>query len=64
MTQREMTELNELASDLCDGFPEKNQDEILAHLVRLVTEEGYSVNALWRIDLEDSGKLYDLIYGF
>ncbi len=64
MTQREMTELNELAFDLCDGFPEKNQDEILVLLVRLVTEEGYSVDALWQINLEDSTRLYDLIYGF
>lgn len=54
----------QLATDLCDGFPDKDYNDVLSRVYDVLNDGEYTIEDLWELNNEDSTKVYDIIYGF
>lgn len=54
----------QLTADLCDGFPDKDYNDVLSKIYEVLNDGEYTIEDLWELNNEDSTKVYDIIYGF
>lgn len=50
-----------LAHDLCEGLDAYKEETMIGILQRILADGEYTLEALWRINNEDSGILFDII---
>ena len=59
------TNVYTLAHDLCDGFENKyNEEKVVQALNKAMEEENYTIEELWDMNDEDSGKVYDILVDY